>query len=233
MKIQNGVSLKPSSPQELKAQRETQLREAAKMYETHFLNEMVKSMRKTVGDEDGGLIKKNMAEKIFGEQLDNQYVENWANKGGVGLADMIYNQINERYLEGTKRNFLQKPGVMPIVPRKDPSGIQPMDSIQMKMIPPTAGHKLEYRFEIPEAAANGLGFDALAPLEGHVVESAQLGDNWSVVKLDHGQGVTSELTFPGRLAPIDAGRAVGAGLRLGTIDPSRPVLAWKLDWTEV
>ncbi|MBX3021062.1 MAG: rod-binding protein [Bdellovibrionales bacterium] len=230
MKIQNGFSLKPPTIEERNAQRETQLREAAKMYETHFLNEMVKSMRKTVGGEDG-LIKKNMAEKIFSEQLDGQYVDNWAAKGGVGLADMIYNQIAERYLQGTKNNLPKQPGVMPIAPKQERSqGIQPTDSIQMKMIPPSAGHKLEYRFEVPDASG---GFEAQAPLAGQVVESARLGENWSVVKLDHGRGLTSELTFPGRLTPIDAGTAVGAGHRLGMLDPERPVLAWKLDWTEV
>ena len=70
MKIQNGVSLVPPSPAEAEAKRDLQLKNAAKMYENHFLNEMVKSMRKTVSQEDG-LIKRNFAEQIFTEQLDN------------------------------------------------------------------------------------------------------------------------------------------------------------------
>ncbi len=48
------------------------LRDAAKMYEQHFLNEMVKAMRATV-HRDGGFIQPNMAENIFSEQLDQQY----------------------------------------------------------------------------------------------------------------------------------------------------------------
>lgn len=227
MKIQNGISLTKPSAEELASKRDGQLREAAKMYETHFLNEMVKSMRKTVENEDG-LIKKNMAEKIFSEQLDNQYVDSWANKGGVGLADMIYNQISGQMNDAAKLKMHQRGGVLPINPSKDMQGLKPTDSIQMKMIPPSQGAKLEYRFEVPGSTG---AFDVQAPMDGHVIESARLGDNWSVVKLDHGQGMTSEMTFPGQQVPLDAGAAVGAGLKLGTLDPARPVLAWKLDWT--
>lgn len=238
MKIQNGISIASKSAEERAVQLDGQMREAAKMYESHFLNEMVKSMRKTAQNDDG-LIKTNMAEKIFREQLDGQYVEGWTNKGGVGLADMIYMQLKDRYQAGTKQNFLHRGGVMPIAPRKDAQGIAPTDSIQMKMLPPTSGYKLEYRFDVPDASG---AFDAQLPLEGHVVESAKLADGWNVVKLDHGRGLTSELTFPGQLAPFDtAGRQNGsepeagllpAGQKLGVIDPGRPVLAWKLDWIE-
>src|SRR5262245_47892062 len=96
MKIQGSFPLRTSPEQKLKEQ-DGQLREAAKMYENHFLNEMVKAMRSTVKHDDG-LIKQNFGEKIFSEQLDQQYVDGWANKGGVGLADLIYNQLRERLM---------------------------------------------------------------------------------------------------------------------------------------
>lgn len=77
------------------AQQEKQLKEAAKMYEQHFLREMVKAMRKTVPE--GEFLKANFAEKLYQEQLDHQYVDAWSESGGVGLADMIYDQIKMRY----------------------------------------------------------------------------------------------------------------------------------------
>lgn len=227
MKIQNGIPLGKAPSAE---QRDVQLRDAAKMYEQHFLSEMVKSMRKTTGGEDGGLIKKNMGEKIFAEQLDGQYVEQWSNKGGVGIADMIYNQIKEKYYDTTKRDFSPGHRMLPIAPKKEAIGVPPSDAVKMKMIPGSTGAQLEYRFEVPDASGP---FDAVAPLDGKVLETTRMGEGWNLVKLDHGQGLTSEMTFPGGFATIGTGEVFRAGQKLGTLDPSRPVLAWKLDWLNV
>jgi peptidoglycan hydrolase FlgJ len=187
----------------------------------------VRAMRSTVPKEDG-ILKKNFAEQIFQGQLDQQYVEGWTQKGGVGLADMIYSQINDR-IQGLKAGNPQK-GVIPISPKTEAHGIPASgDSIQMKTIPPEKGAKLQYRFEVPNPS--GAAFEAQSPMSGKVVESKALSDNWNTVRLDHGQGLQSELTFPGSRAQLGAGTEVQAGQRLGLLDSSRPVLAWKLDWT--
>lgn len=219
MKIQNGFSLKPLTPEEKATRTDSQLREAAKMYETHFLNEMVKAMRSTVHNEEG-LIKAGFAEKLFTEQLDQQYVNGWAERGGVGLADVIYTQIRERYLGSAKKDFLHSGGVMPLKPESKDA--QP----QVKMIPPQAQNQMEYRFEMQGRTA-----DVQAPLAGRVLELNALNENWSSVKLDHGRGLFSEMTFPGQVAQIGVGGTVEPGQKLGQLDPARPVLAWKLEWT--
>lgn len=219
MKIQNGFSLKPLSPEERAAAQDQQLRAAAKMYENHFLNEMVKAMRKTVTRDENSPLKQNFAEKIFTEQLDQKYVDGWSEKGGVGLADMIYKQIKEQYFNNTKRDFSHPRGALPLK-----SGA---DSVQMKMIPGGRTSALEYRFEVPDPS--GEPVDVLAPFDGHIVSAAPLSDGWQSVKLDHGLGVTSELTFPGLMAAKVSQVPVKAGQKLGLIDPGRPVLAWNLD----
>ncbi len=99
----------------------------------------------------------------------------------------------------------------------------------MKSVPPGPQGKLEYRFEVPNP--DGTPFEAQAPYAGQILESKTLGEGWNLVKLDHGQGLTSELTFPGSLPEIGAGKEIAAGQKLGRIDSARPVLAWKLDWT--
>lgn len=230
MKIEKGFSLKSDAP-DVKAKKvEGQLRDASQMYENYFLNEMVKAMRSTVNREDG-LMKPSFAEKIFEGQLDQQYVENWAKKGGVGLADMIYTQINDKFMAGQKagngKSFNIKGGMMPISPKKDPIGIPSSDSIQMKAIPPGPEAKMEYRFEVPNPSGQ---FEVQAPLKGRIVAAKTLGEGWQSVKLDHGQGLESELTFPGTLPEIGTGIDVEAGQSLGQLDGGRPVLAWKLDW---
>ncbi len=226
MKIQNGISLTPPSAEVKAQQQDKQLREAAEMYEGYFLDQMVRAMRSTVPKEDG-ILKKNFAEQIFTGQLDQKYVENWTKKGGVGLADMIYNQISERVQAAGKQIPMNR-GMLPIAPKSEAHGIPSSDSIQMKALPASPEAKLQYRFEVPNPS--GAGFEAQAPLGGLVLESRKLSEGWNTVRLDHGQGLTSELTFPGQQAELVTGSEVQAGQRLGLLDSSRPVLAWKLDW---
>lgn len=227
MKIQNSFPLQQSPEAKLK-EREGQVRDAAKMYENHFLNEMVKAMRSTVGKSEG-MIKQNFAEKIFTEQLDQQYVEGWANKGGIGLADMIYKQISEKYLNTVKKDFHQAPGMLPIAPKQQNGGMKATDSIQMKTIPAGQGAQQEYRFEVLDPT--GIGHEAVAPMPGTVTKAQSLGDGWNLVHMDHGQGLRSELTFPGTITDFGDGKQLDAGQKLGQLDSTRPALAWKLDWT--
>ena len=52
-------------------------------------------MRSTV--QEGGMLKSNNAQKIFQEQLDDQYSVEWNKRGGFGISDMIYKQLTEKF----------------------------------------------------------------------------------------------------------------------------------------
>jgi peptidoglycan hydrolase FlgJ len=80
------------------AEQDQKMHEVAADYEQHFLRELVKSMRTTVPKSD--LIQESQTEKYFSEQIDEQNVKAWSQKGGVGLADIIYRQLIEKYGEG-------------------------------------------------------------------------------------------------------------------------------------
>lgn len=71
--------------------RDQRVMDAARMYEKYFLNQMVKAMRSTVKYSD--LQKPTMGEEIYRDQLDDQYVDSWAQTGGIGLADMIHDEL--------------------------------------------------------------------------------------------------------------------------------------------
>lgn len=90
--------IKPDSGEETLANRteNQKVREVADLYEKFFIKELMRHMKSGL-NEDGGLIKKNNAEKIFSEQLDEQYSEQWNARGGFGLSDMIYENVVERY----------------------------------------------------------------------------------------------------------------------------------------
>lgn len=82
------------SKPELAAQprvRDPRVMDAARMYEKYFLNQMVKAMRGTVSYSD--LQKPTMGEEIYRDQLDDQYVNSWTESGGIGLADMIHDEL--------------------------------------------------------------------------------------------------------------------------------------------
>lgn len=94
--VDSSFKIKPSEIIETpQSAAEKKLRDVAKMYEGQFLREMVKAMRGTVTD--SGFIKENQAEKIFREQLDQEYTDKWVDRGGLGFQDIIYNQLVEKY----------------------------------------------------------------------------------------------------------------------------------------
>jgi peptidoglycan hydrolase FlgJ len=230
VKIQSGISLKPLTGEAKAAKQDAALKDAAKMYENHFLNEMVKAMRSTVGQEEG-LIKRNFGEKLFTDQLDQQYVEGWSAKGGVGLADMIYSQIKDKYFGSQKKDIQGLKHVLPIAPKQNPQGIGSPDSIQFKAIPPTPGvGKMGYRFEVPSPTSGD--FEVRAPMAAKISSVNRLDQSWNSLSLDHGEGLTSELTFPGQVTDLGVGTKVEAGQRLGFLDSSRAALAWNLDWNQ-
>lgn len=87
---------------------EEKLREVSDLYENQFIREMIKQMRATV--HEGGFIKQNNAEKIFRSQLDEQYADQWGKAGGIGLSDIIYDQLMAKYGEKIGlRTAIEKP----------------------------------------------------------------------------------------------------------------------------
>ncbi|MCB0387119.1 MAG: rod-binding protein, partial [Bdellovibrionales bacterium] len=116
--VKNTFSLTQQQP--TREAQEKRLREAAELYERHFLNEMVKAMRKTV-PEGQGVLPGSFAEKLYRDQLDQQYVEAWGKKGGVGLGELIYQQLQEKVLGGM-RPIGNPQGPVPLTPGKSGQG---------------------------------------------------------------------------------------------------------------
>ncbi|MDR0272377.1 MAG: rod-binding protein [Clostridiales bacterium] len=73
-----------------------QMREAAEMFESYFLNMMFRQMRSINFNEDG-FIPRGNAERIFTEMLDEEISNQAAKQGGFGLADMIYMQMTKQF----------------------------------------------------------------------------------------------------------------------------------------
>lgn len=78
----------------IKNNEKEELKKASVEFESYFLNMMFKSMRKTVFS-GGGIFQKSNAENMFQEMLDEEMAKNSAKAGGIGLADMMYEQLSK------------------------------------------------------------------------------------------------------------------------------------------
>lgn len=68
-----------------------ELKEACKGFEGMFLGMMYKQMRATVPENT--LFGESNGQKIFRDMYDQKLMDNIAEGGGIGLADMLYRQL--------------------------------------------------------------------------------------------------------------------------------------------
>ena len=73
--------------------REARLRRACLEFESLFVAHMLKAMRKTVSE--GGLIGESNEGKIFKSMFDEKLALGIAQGGGIGLGEMLFEQIKE------------------------------------------------------------------------------------------------------------------------------------------
>ena len=78
-------------PQVKNISEETKLREAANDFEAIFIQQMLKTMRKT--SLESNFIPKSEGEKYFRSMLDEHYAQLTAKSGSLGLGDMIFKQL--------------------------------------------------------------------------------------------------------------------------------------------
>jgi len=88
-RILAGRATRPNVDQ--KAKDLESLRESSREFETLFVMEMYKAMRKAVPE--GGLFEKNIATDMFTEMLDMETAKATTAGKGLGIADAMYNQM--------------------------------------------------------------------------------------------------------------------------------------------
>lgn len=192
--------------------RDPRLLQAARMYEQQFLREMVKAMRGTVNESD--FMPASQGEKIFREQLDDNYVEEWSNSGGIGFADLIYNHVMERF-----QNQMQMG--RPKSPVSSPGN----SSINFKI--QDQGNKTKVQIQKPQTgASNTAPQNLVSPWDAKVTLTG--GDSLKAYILDHGGGVTSTIAFDGTPVVSD-GQTIKAGAKLATLNPASRDIFWSIE----
>jgi flagellar protein FlgJ len=217
MKINNQMALR-EAPQDKAAKFDGQLKDASKMYEHHFLGEMVKAMRSTIHRDDG-FIKPNMAENYFMDKLDDQYTESWSNKGGIGLADMIYSQMHER-LFPDKKDFSKPAGPLPLDKTNRP--------FEIKVDKKSDGGG-QILFHGQEASPLVQPTPVQNPWKGRVQSMNSDTNGWSYATVEHANQLRSQLAFQGSLAALKIGDEVEEGQTIGTLSHEKPTLRWDVN----
>lgn len=72
------------------------LETACKDFEAILLNKIMSSMRESIPE--GGLFEKSYGEEIFQSMLDEQLTKEMAHGKGMGLADMLYQELSAQEL---------------------------------------------------------------------------------------------------------------------------------------
>lgn len=194
------------------------LRDVSDMYEKHFLREMMKAMRSTV--HEGGFIQTNQAEKIFKEQLDDHYVDKWGERGGIGLSDLIYKQLVDKFgiAMGIK------------APVAKPQGPLPFNNSQIKPFEhPGKKHAVSYRIDIKNNEKKNDVASVKAPWDGLLLGKKTLADNQIMLELEHDNGLKSQLIFKGSLSNFKTGEKLQGGDTIGILSNEAQALYWTVE----
>jgi flagellar protein FlgJ len=71
------------------------LRNSCREFEAIYINEMYKTMRKSVPD--SGLFEKDMADTLYQEMLDTEMAKQTAAGDGIGIGKAMYDQLKEQH----------------------------------------------------------------------------------------------------------------------------------------
>jgi flagellar protein FlgJ len=86
-------SLKPAKAQ-VDDHPDAQMRDACSKMESLFLHYLLKEMRSTI--DKSGFISGGRAEEIYTSMLDSEMAKEAARKGGIGLAELLLRQLENR-----------------------------------------------------------------------------------------------------------------------------------------
>ena len=80
-----------------KAREEAKLKEACQQFEQLYLSQMFAQMRKAskMGGSEGGMFGQSQEQDMFQGMLDQERAKTWSQEGGVGLANLLFQQMRK------------------------------------------------------------------------------------------------------------------------------------------
>ncbi len=93
--------------------KEGKLREACKDFEAVFISKMWKEMKNTVPK--GGVFGSRQSE-MYMSMFDRDFAEKMADSGGIGLGDMLYDQLKDKLKQSSRDALAGKVEIKPLKP---------------------------------------------------------------------------------------------------------------------
>lgn len=211
-------------------QQNDKLKNVSQLYEKQFLREMLKAMRGTVSE--GGFMPANNAEKIFREQLDQEYVEKWGDRGGIGLADMIHKQLLDRLGPALGIRPMPEKTMGPI--KIDQKSLEKNAFVVKTQNDPVKVQRVQFNYDFnsssKEATTAGTELKQVqSPWSGQLLGSQQINPGEYLLQIKHDNGLKSQIVFRGQLSPDLKPASLSAGDTLGVLHPEAKGLYWSVE----
>lgn len=210
--LHSALPMKPDS-----ASPEAKLKEVAALYEKEFMRQMVKSMRSTVGS--GGLVKENQTEKLFTEELYNNYAEQMSDRGDQQLRKHIYQNLLQQF--GARLGVKQEEqfkGIMPL-----PSSLQKNAKMQDYVID---SQTLMRKIDLSEKGPNS--WELTLPFAGQVTSLHRGEDQeFSIIEIKHDHQIQSQFRFLGE-PKVKVGDYLQSHKKIAELSQSAKSLIWEM-----
>lgn len=198
---------------------EEKFREVSSMYEKYFIREMMKEMRSTV--QESGFIKKNNAERIFQDQLDDQYTDQWGKAGGIGLSQLIFDQLMSRYGEmyGLKQKMEKPQGPLSMNDKAEYTG---------RVLPKSENSQSATTIQLQSLSKTSEPLHIQNPWAGILLDKKYLEMDHVAYRIKHDNGLESLIMTRGSgrggQQTLSPGDRIASGQDLGLHSPESPVL---------
>lgn len=223
MKIDKVSKFQKAEPQTIEQQKAA-IADMSKSLEKVFLREMVKQMRSTVSESD--LVKSSQGEKIFKGMLDEEYVENWGNQGGIGLSKMIYDQTIEKYYRHLSPDQQERPRGPIKMDEKSQLNSPFRAQVSAELSTPT---KTAMTFTRTDNSLNETALEITSPWAGTLLGSKRLDSDENLLELTHSNGLKSQMVFKGQVLPGLENQQIQAGQAIGLLSPQARSLHWNVE----
>lgn len=221
-------SIKPLAMTDKAKAADDKLHEVSELYEKHFIREMMKQMRATV--HEGGFIKQNNAEKIFRDQLDDQYADQWAKSGGIGLSNLIYDQLIDKFgvQMGLKQKIDKPQGPLNFNAKSNFSGMTTAGTAAPSAHSEVSqglksSSQVTFKFLSPENEKTEL----VNPWAGVLLDKKYLEMDQMQYRIKHDNGLESLIltrgTGLGAAPNLSLGDTIQAGQQLGWVSSASPL----------
>jgi murein DD-endopeptidase MepM/ murein hydrolase activator NlpD len=212
------------------------IRAVAREFESLFMHQLFKSMRATIPKEEGSLSDAGMGGEMFTDMLDQEYAQNAAATGGIGLADLVAEQfgIPREGPVGGQRSAHPPTGSAPTMPTMHQALGRAMraygaQSATAGLTMPVQGGVVSSEYGMRKLAddkaarmhdgldiAAAMGTPIQASLGGTVAHAGWIKGYGNSVILDHGDGTTTLYAHASELL-VKEGEKVARGAEIAKV----------------